>query len=224
MRSLRLSAGFASLLSLLAACDGGDPAPGTDAGGGVGDAPGAPSLTCSSFTLCTYAEVSTYATSITPPTGGALIDGTYRLAWVEASDEARAGISEDLSAIVIRDGSFSWSGGTDGELGTLRAEGTNLTFHPTAVCELGAQTDDDDRTIVYGYSATGAQLRLHETISGPDGWEQVWVFVRVASPDEVCELVSSAPSSPGDSAECNALNCFCSYAVEDTLEASACPF
>jgi hypothetical protein len=212
---------FLVLLTSLTACDPSDPIEDLDASGSDGGT--AQTLTCSSFTLCTYAEVTTYAGTIAPAAGGAVADGTYRLAWVEASTEARAGATADLTAIEISGGSFLWTGGVQSDLGSFSTDGATITFHPTARCELGAQVDTDDRTFDYRYTATASELRLHETISGADGWEQVSVFVRTDALD-VCDLVSDVPSSPGDSAQCNASNCFCAVAVGGPLEESDCPF
>lgn len=222
MRSSCFSSSLVCLLLLLSACDSVDPVPGVDASGSDGGT--AQGLDCSSFTLCTYAEVMTYAATIVPAAGGAVTEGTYRLAWVEASSEDRAGIAEDLAALEIRGTSFIWTGGVQGDLGSFSTEGTSLTFHYTARCELGTQADTDDRMVSYQYTATGSELRLYETIGGASGWEQVSVFRRMADPTDACDLVSSAPATPGDSAQCNASNCFCSLAVGSTLEASACPF
>lgn len=223
MRSTRFLVPSLGLLAVLTACDSSPPDEGVDASGGS-DAGTTDALECSSFTLCSYAEVTTFATTISPAAGGAISDGMYRLAWVEVSSEAAAGRTRDLMALEIRGGRFIWTGDTQGDLGSLSASGADLIFHYTARCELGAQVNTDDRRFTYGYTATGSELRLHETVSGGEGWEQVWVFVRMEEPGEACELVSSVPSSPGDSAQCTASNCFCTVAVGGLLEESDCPF
>lgn len=196
-----------------------------DDGGGPSDA-GTPStgLECSSFTLCTHAEVMTYATTIAPASGGTVASGLYRLAWVEASADSRAGILDDLTALEIRGSHFIWTGGIEGDRGSFSTAGDELTFHYEGRCALGRETDTDDRTVSYRYTAGGDALRLHETISGPDGWEQVLVFVRMADPSDACALVADVPETPGSSAQCNASNCFCAFATGGTLDEGACPF
>jgi hypothetical protein len=197
----------------------------SDGGSGEIDG-GSPSsgLQCSSFTLCTYAEVTTYVTTIPAATGGTVAPGLYRLGWVEASAERRAGMTDDLTALEIRGSDFVWTGGALGERGSFDTSGSELTFHYEGVCELGRETDSDDRDVSYGYTATSNELRLHETIGGADGWEQVHVFVRMSNPSQACELVAELPETPGVSAQCNASNCFCSFAQNGTLDADACPF
>lgn len=202
---------------LVSACDS------NPGGSGGADAPtssGGPS--CSSFTLCTNSEVRTYAPpSLGVPGGGSITPGLYRLAWIETNDPDRDGIFDDLVVLELRGASFNWSGGVEGEVGTFVASGTDLALHYTARCELGTQTQTDDRDVAYAYTATGSELRLYETVGAV---ELVHVFQRMADPSEACVLVSAPPSMAGDSATCNAFSCFCSFATEDTLDASSCPF
>lgn len=214
---------IASLLTcvlFLSACDS---TPSSDVDSGTpADAASVEGLTCSSFTLCSYAEVMFYASATLPaPAGGTVTPGHYRLAWVETADASRAGVTDDLAALEIAGSSFSWSGGPEGELGTFSVSGTDLTMHYTARCELGAQTRTDDRSFTFQYTATGNELRLYETVSG---FAQARVFRRMSDASEVCDLESEAPASAGDSAVCNASNCFCAYAVGGTLAESSCPF
>jgi hypothetical protein len=214
----------ALLVPSLSACGGDDGGDGDGDGDGQVDGGGVP-LSCSSFTLCSYADVETYAVDLAPVSGGTITPGRYRLGWVETDNTDRAGIREDLAALEIRGDRFSWSGDSQGELGSFTTSGTDLTLHYTARCELGAEASSDDRTFTFQYSASGNQLRLQETTGGSGGgWKIVRVFVRMDDPAAVCEFVNAVPASPGDSAQCQASNCFCSYGVETTLEANACPF
>jgi hypothetical protein len=227
MRALFSFVSLSVLVALVGGCGNASSSSsgGADDGGGRSDV-GTPSpgLQCSSFTLCTYAEVMTYATTIVAASGGTVSPGLYRLAWVEASAAKRAGIPEDLTALEIRGSEFIWTGGVEGYRGTFGTANNELTFHYTGRCELGAQTDTDDRTVSYRYTANATELRLHETISGSDGWEQVMVFVRMSDASDACALVPEVPKTPGSSAQCNASNCFCTFATGGTLDKSSCPF
>lgn len=227
MRTSCFTGLVAGLFLVCAACgDSSDPMMMDGDGGGGRPDGGAPSsgLQCSSFALCTRAEVTTYATTVGAASGGAIASGLYRLAWVEASDERRAGMVEDLTALEIRDSGFVWTGGPEGDRGSLTTTGNEVTFHFEGRCALGRETDTDDRDVSYGYTATSTELRLYETIGGADGWEQAYVFLRMTDPEQACELVAEVPVTPGSSAQCNASTCFCSFAQDGTLDADACPF
>lgn len=215
---MRIASLLACVFGLLfSACDS-NPSPmdGTDAAASS-------TLTCSSsLTLCTNADVTVYAsTGIADPAGGTVAPGQYRLAWIETADASRDGQRDDLVSLDIAGTGFNWSGGVQGEVGTFSVSGTDLTLHYTERCELGARVDSDDREWTYPYTASGTELRLYETVSG---FAYVRVFRRMADPSEVCEFESSPPSSAGDSATCEALNCFCAYTSSGTLSESSCPF
>ena len=227
MRSLFSFVSFSVLVALVGGCGSSSSSStgGADVGGGQSDV-GTPStgLQCSSFTLCTYAEVMTYATTIAPASGGTVAPGMYRLAWMEASAAKRAGMMEDLTALEIRGSEFIWTGGVQGYRGSFSTANNELTFQYAGRCDLGTQADTDDRTVSYRYTANANELRLHETVSGSDGWEQVMVFVRMSDPSDACELVRDVPKTPGSSAQCNVSNCFCAFATGGTLDKSRCPF
>ena len=215
----RLDVSSCSLLfvaAVAAGCAGDD---GGDGGDGV-------PLTCDSLTLCTYAEVTTYHTTVAEPAGGTIVDGQYRLAWVESERADDDGRLDSLTAIEIRDGRFRESGSSTGYLGTITTSGTDLTMHSTERCVLSASDGATEASGTYGYTATATQLRLRDTVSGgSDGtWHVVRVYQRMASADELCALRSDVPSTPGESAACWASNCFCAYAVNTDLADASCPF
>ena len=216
MARLDVACSLVFVAALAAGCAGDD--------GGGGD--GGPPLACDSLTLCTYAEVTTYHTTLAEPAGGTIVDGQYRLAWIETERAADDGRLDSLMALEIRGGTFRESGNSTGYLGTITTSGTDLTMHSTERCVLSVDDGSTEASWTYGYTATANQLRLRDTVSGgSDGtWHVVRVYQRMASPDELCALESDAPTSPGDSAVCWASNCFCAYAVNTELAASSCPF
>lgn len=182
-------------------------------------------LTCTSSTLCSYAEVTTYHTTIAAPAGGRVVDGRYRLAWVETERAEDDGRLEDLEALELRGDSFRSSGGPRGDLGTVSLDGTSLTLHTTSRCAISVADGDAEASWTYGYTASADELRLYDTgSSGGASWTIVRVYKRIVDPAEVCNLVSAPPSSPGPSAACFAANCFCAYAVDAELSDSSCPF
>lgn len=193
---------------------------------GSDDGDSGEALTCASLTLCTYAEVTNYhVASIPAPQGGAIADGQYRLGWVETERADDDGRLDDLEALEIRGGQFRLSSGPRGDLGEFTRNGSELTMHTTQYCDLSEATDTADNTWTYGYTATANELRLYDVGSTTGAqWTIVRVFRKMGDGGEACDLVSTVPSSAGDSAQCWSSNCFCAVAVNTALDEASCPF
>ncbi|HEY5928196.1 MAG TPA: hypothetical protein VIV11_41195 [Kofleriaceae bacterium] len=195
-------------------------------GGGDDDSPAADAanaqpLTCKSIALCTTYDVKTFLGSVPAPAGGAVNDGLYRLAWVMDPDnvDEDAGYFQDLDALAIRGSSFNWAGFFRDDIGTWSTSGSVMTFKHTQNCERGSDGSVSTDMREYKYTASASELRIFSHVSRSDGveWDRMYVYVLTSSPADVCKAVTSEPSTPGDSADCQVTNCACKFAVEGTV-------
>lgn len=181
-----------------------DPGPGT-------------SLQCSDFAFCSTYDVNTYIAPNTTPTGGTVVDGIYRLAWViDPPESGRQAGTEYGEAFRVRGNQFVY--GENGGRGTLTFSDIHVTFRETGRCELGKDYGETDTEVEYEYTATRDQLTLYAEIQVGGGrqWIREYVYVRV---EDACLTVANPPSTPGDSYRCEVANCVCRQAVGGTVEA-----
>lgn len=200
---------YLTLFTVLVAACGGD------------DTGSSEPLTCESIAMCTTYEVKTFTGTVPTPAGGTIKNGLYRLAYnvipsgIDGEDE---GYSDTLDAILIEGNQFNWD-----NLGTFSTSGTEITFNDTRRCDRGTDEGEAMNTWTYKYTATATELHIFDHVSRSDGveWEKMNVYKLVSDPGEVCDTVSAEPSTPGDSATCNVLNCGCSFSVNGTVD--SCP-
>jgi hypothetical protein len=201
----------------LAACGGEGGAATGDAGASGGDGgSGATPLTCQDFAYCSTYDVHRYVAATGTPSGGAIRDGVYRLAWeVDPPSSNQTPGSSYAEALMFRGGKYFVE---KRYRGTIAISGTTLAFTYTGYCDLGK---DDGETSVFTneqqYTAMSDRVILYDAVkSGATSWLRERVFLRV---DDVCRTVSSTPSSPGDSYQCTVFNCVCRTAQGSTIQA-----
>jgi hypothetical protein len=183
-------------------------------------------LTCESIAICTTYEVKTFTGAVPAPAGGTIKSGLYRLAYniiPDGIDGEEADYSDELTALLIEGTQYNWAGYFQDSVGKITIAGTDATFTDTRDCFRGADQGDSTNSWTYKFTASGTELHIYDHVRRSDGveWDKMNVFKLVSDPDEICDTVSSEPSTPGDSAMCNVANCGCSFSVNGTVD--ACP-
>jgi hypothetical protein len=203
------------VLSVLAAC-GGDDQPNSQPDSHT-DQP----LVCKSIALCTTYEVKTFTGTVPAATGGTVASGVYRLAYKLIPDDVgeTGGYHDELEALEISGTQYNWAGFFRDEIGNIATSGTTLTFRASRKCSRGSDGDPSTNSQDYKYTATSNQLLIYDHVTRSDGvqWDEINAYVLTTSPQDVCTVVNSEPSAPGDSARCTVTNCACNFAVNDTV-------
>ncbi len=172
------------------------------------DSPATAPLMCADFAYCSTYEVNQYNGTIDTPAGGAIADGTYRLAYMVNPASA----NQDNNSFGDYGEGYRFEGGSyvDSSIqgrGTYAVSGTTLTLVEQAQCDLGKEGDAFASTVTTPYTATADRLVFFDDVqSGSTHWTAMRVFLKV---DDLCETVSDAPTTPGDSYRCTVINCAC---------------
>ncbi len=201
---------------------GGTNAAATAADGGGGTV-ATEELSCASHTLCTSYKVATYRGQPLPAPAGGRPNGLYRLAY--RLDKDGMGVSRsgaEVSALLFAGGKFLGMGFGKEALGTAVVDGTRLTFTYQTNCnsETGAAGSASTRTpATFGFSVdpTSGNLTI---IYDQYGYAEVYVPASAACPS----LVTTVPTTPGESANCSVTNCGCAEGTNKAANHATCNF
>ncbi|CAN5461726.1 hypothetical protein BH11MYX1_BH11MYX1_36730 [soil metagenome] len=210
---------FFILALAVTACGGSDSTPDSSPDGGNGSGSnGGAALACRDFAYCSTYEVNQYNGTIEAPAGGAIADGTYRLAY--KVNPASAGESNDTfgdysSGYRFRNGTYVHSD-INGR-GVFSISGTTLSLSRVTGCNLGTEGSAGPSTDTYTYTATADRLVFFDDVSSSSNhWTAMRVFLKV---DDLCKTVTTTPTTPGDSYRCTVTNCACGESTQGPINA-----